>query len=69
MANPTVGADLLEPLDALRALAAKVAFDGEAVVDIRAKLGDLLVGQVTHLGVGREAELGSDLPRVDGPIP
>jgi hypothetical protein len=58
-----VGTDLLEPLDRLRALTAKVALHLEVAVDVVAKLGDLGIGEVAHLLVGREPELGADLAR------
>jgi hypothetical protein len=51
VADAPVGADLAEPLDRLRAVAAQVALDLEVLVDVLAELGDLLVGQVLDLGV------------------
>src|SRR5207245_10707211 len=53
----------LEPLDALRALAPQVALDLQLRIDVTLEAGDLLVGQVAHLRVGREAELGAHLLR------
>src|SRR5438105_4154707 len=61
--DPPVRADLHQPLDRLLPLAAQVALDLEVRVDVRAELGDLLVGQVLDLLVRREAELGCDLAR------
>src|SRR6188472_1725831 len=66
MAETSVGADLLEPLDRLRALTAKIALHLEVAVDVVAKLGDLGIGEVAYLLVGREPELGADLPRRRG---
>ena len=55
MADPTVGADLLQPLDRLAAVAAKVALDLDVGVDVVAELRDLVVGEVTDLLPGIEA--------------
>src|SRR5207302_3498467 len=63
MADPAVRADLRQPLDRLRTLAAEVALHLEFLVDVLAKLRDLLVGEVADLRVGIEAELGCDLAR------
>jgi len=61
--HPAVRADLLEALDRLGALAAEVALDLQVRVDVLAELRDLVLGQVAHLGVRREAERGTDLLR------
>ena len=63
VAQTTIGADLLQALDRLLALAAKVTLDLKAAVDVLAELRHLFVGQVLDLLVGRETELGADLPR------
>src|SRR5205823_6502284 len=52
VAEAPIGADLGEPLDRLRALAAEVAFDLELRVDVVAELRDLVVGEVADLRVG-----------------
>src|SRR5207302_84577 len=51
------------PAKRLRPLATQVPLDLEIGVDVVAELGDLLVGQVAHLRVGREAERGADAAR------
>src|SRR5919198_5216346 len=61
VAQAPVSADLHQPLDRLGALAAQIALDLKSAVDVTLELRDLLVGQVTYLGVGREAELGAHL--------
>src|SRR5439155_4944559 len=61
--DATIGADLHQALDRLLALAPEIALDLEVAVDVALKLRDLLVGEVAHLRVGREAENGTDLPR------
>src|SRR5512134_2704499 len=63
VADAAVGADLLQALDCLRALAPELALDLEVRVDVRPQLRDLLVGQVADLLVAGEAELGADLLR------
>ena len=55
MTEAGVTADLHLPLDVLGDLAAQIAFDLEVLVDPRPQAGDLLLGQVTHPGVGRDA--------------
>ena len=64
MANPAVGADLLEPLDRLLALAPQVTLDLEVLIDVVAELRDLAVGEVADLRVEREAERAGDLARL-----
>src|SRR5919201_5862718 len=61
--DPAVGADLGQPLDRLRALAAQLALDLEIRVDVVPELRDLLVGEVAHLRVGRKAECRANLAR------
>ena len=63
MAKAAVRADLGETLDRLRALAPQVTLDLEVGVDVLAERGDLGIGQVTHLRVGRQAERSADLAR------
>src|SRR5205085_948810 len=63
MADTPVRADLREPLDRLRALAAQIAFDLEILVDVLAKTRDLLVREVADLRVRIEAERGRHLLR------
>src|SRR5712692_7357524 len=63
VAHASVGADLRQALDRLRALAAQVALDLEVRVDVLAQLRDLLVGQVADLRVRGKAELLADLER------
>src|SRR4051795_702636 len=63
VAETAVAADLHQALDVLRALAAKVALDGEVVVDVVAELADLVLGEVADVGVliharGREGGTG-----------
>src|SRR5581483_582430 len=52
VAQAAVGADLRQPLDRLRALAAQVALDLVVLVDVLAELRDLFLGEVAHLRVG-----------------
>jgi hypothetical protein len=61
--DPAVGADLGEALDRLRPLSSEVAFDLIVLVDVITELGDLFLGQVAHLRVGRELEPLADLAR------
>src|SRR5438034_457949 len=56
MADAAVRADLAKALDRLRAVAAKVTFHLELVVDVLTKLRDLLVGEVLDLRVRIETE-------------
>src|SRR5262249_12856232 len=63
MPEAAVRADLGEPLDRLRPLAAEVALDLVVRVDVLAKLRDLVLGEVPHLRVGREPERQRDLAR------
>ena len=56
MADTAVAADVHEPLDVLRALAAKVAFDGNRPVDGLAQAHDFFFGQVADLGIGIDAQ-------------
>src|SRR3954447_1081124 len=63
VAQPAVAADLHQALDVLRTLAAQVALDDVVAVDQVAELGDLVVGEVAHLAVRLDAELGEDLVR------
>src|SRR3712207_1487080 len=51
VAQAAVAADLHQALDVLRALAAKVALDGQVRVDVVAELADLVLGEVAHVGV------------------
>ena len=70
MADPTVGADLLQPLDRLAAIAPKVALDLEVGVDVVAELRDLFVGEVANLLVRIELELACrSSARSSWPIP
>ncbi len=52
MAQPAVAADLHQPLDVLRHLAAKVAFDLQLAVDVLTEADDLLLGEVADTRVG-----------------
>src|SRR5437867_5144315 len=63
MANPAIAADFPQALDRLGPLAPQVALDLEVRVDVVAELRDLLVGEVAHLFVGREAERSANLAR------
>src|SRR4029077_4780278 len=63
MAQAAVAADLHQALDVLRALAAQVALDRHLVVDAVTQLGNLVLGQVTHVRVGADAELVEDVVR------
>src|SRR5262249_40411248 len=63
MPEAAVAADLHQPLDVGRALAAEVALHREVRVDVRAQPGDLGVGEVTHLGVLIDAQLAAHLLR------
>src|SRR5690606_20175369 len=56
-----VGADLHQPFDVLRALAAQVALD-LPLLDRLAQLDDLLLGQILDLHVGVDPGLAEDLP-------
>src|SRR5258708_1868287 len=64
VAQPSVGADLLKPLDVLRALAAQVALDGHVVVDQLTQLDDLVLGQVANLAVWLDVSLLEQLVRL-----
>ena len=68
MAHAAVGADLGEPLDVLRALAAQVALDLE-LLDRVAKLDRLLLGQVLDVGVGVDPDLLQQSFAVERPTP
>src|SRR5213078_1180951 len=59
--DPTVRADLREPLDRLGALPAQVTFDLEVLVDVLAQLRHFLVREVADLRVRIEAEADRDL--------
>src|SRR6202008_1696743 len=59
--EPAMRADLLKPLDVLRAPAPQVALDREVLVDQLAQLDDLFLGEVAHFAVGLDAELGEHL--------
>ncbi len=61
MAQAAVGADLLEALDGLGALAPQVAFLREVSLDRLAQLDDLVLGQVAHLAVRLDAHLSQEL--------
>src|SRR3954447_24010980 len=63
VAQAAVAADLHQALDVLRTLTAQVALDGEAAVDGVAELADLVLGQVAHVGVGRDARLRQQVVR------
>src|SRR6185503_7636637 len=63
MADAAVRADVAEALDLLLALAAQVTLDLDVRIDVGAELGDLVVGQVANLLVGRQPERGADLVR------
>src|SRR5919198_5383700 len=63
MPDAAVGADLAEPLDRLRAVAAQIAFHLDVLVDVVAELRDLVLGEVANLRVGIEAERCSDPAR------
>src|SRR5438105_3890598 len=69
MANPPVGADLAEPLDRLRALAAEITLDLEVLVDVGPELRDLVLGEVTDLRIGIQAERARDRARSRLPDP
>src|SRR4051812_46175109 len=59
VAQAAVGADLHQALDVLRALAAQVALDGDAV-DRVAQARDLVLGEVADLAVRLDRRLGQD---------
>src|SRR5829696_7085428 len=61
VADPAVAADLHQTLDGLGALAAEVALDGVVAVDEIAQLRDLVLGQVLHVLVRADADLGEEL--------
>ena len=63
VADAAVAADLHQALDGLGALAAEVALNGVVAVDQVAELRDLVLGQVPHVGVRADAELGEELVR------
>src|SRR5215208_1863265 len=62
VAQATVGADLRQPLDVLRAVPAEVTLD-LAGLDGLAELHDLVVGQVLDVGVGVDPGVLDDLAR------
>src|SRR6187397_1003386 len=68
MAEAAVGADLHQPFDVLRAIAAEVALD-LAVLDRFAKFHHLVLGQVLDRGIGVDFGLGEDLLRRRLPNP
>src|SRR2546421_6929832 len=57
VAQPAVGADLLEALDVLGALAAEVALHGQLGIDHLTELADLVLGEGLHVGVRGDAGL------------
>src|SRR5690606_34308496 len=61
VAEPLVGADLHLPLDVLVDLAAEVALDLEALLDVVPDPGDLSVGEVAHPGRLVDVRRGADL--------
>jgi hypothetical protein len=61
--DPAVGTDLGQALDRLLPLAAQVALDLVLLVDVALELGDLLVGEVADLRVGRQPERSTDVAR------
>src|SRR3954452_10325265 len=61
VAHAAVGADLLQALDALGALAAQIALDREVLVDALAQAGDLVLGEVPDVGVRGDLRLVEDL--------
>src|SRR3954452_13765290 len=61
VAHATVGPDLHQALDVLGALAAQIAFDREVVVDRVSELRHLVLGEITDIGVRRDAELREQL--------
>src|SRR6266540_338597 len=63
MAEALVAADLDLALDVRRDLAAEVTLDLEVLVDVGAQLRDLVLGQVAHTRVRRDAHRFADLFR------
>ena len=65
MPEAAVGADLLQALDRLRALAAQVALHLVVLVDVVAELRDLVLGEVTKLRtyIDTNLEVEGDLRR------
>src|SRR3954451_9143812 len=63
MAQAAVAADLHQALDVLGPLAPQVTLDDQVVVDRVAELRDLVVGQVTDVGVRADPQLGQELGR------
>src|ERR1019366_1187620 len=59
-----IAADLLQSLDVLRLLAPQISLDRERLVDRVAQLGNLVLGQVAHVGVGADSRLRQQLVRL-----
>ena len=63
MADPAVAADLDQPLDVERDVAAKIALDANVMVDIFPELRGIVLGQVSYPDVRIHARFGADLRR------
>src|SRR5262249_42606703 len=60
VAQAPIATDLLQPLDVLRALAAQITLDDVAVVDDVAQPDDLFLGEVAHLAIRLDPNVGQD---------
>lgn len=67
VAKPAVAADLDEPFDAHRDLAAQVAFDEMIVLDLVTKLLNLVIGEILDARIGVDSRKSQDLPRRRNP--
>src|SRR3972149_3078131 len=63
VAGAAVAVDLDEALDVLADLLAELTFDGEVAVDELPHSGDLVVGEVAHLGLDGDVGGGAELLR------
>src|SRR5690349_16757439 len=62
MAQPAIAAEIHQPLDVERDLAAQIALDHVVAVDHFADLQHLGVGELRHAPLVRDVDLGHDLP-------
>ena len=57
----TVAADLHQAGNVLTLLTTEVALDREVSINVITHLGDLILGEIAHVGAGINAGLGADL--------
>jgi hypothetical protein len=66
VAKPTVAAEVHQPLDIHRDVAAEIALDEIVSVDDLADLDNFGVGQIANTALGRNADLLDNLMRLGG---